>query len=59
MNICICMTESLCCTLEPSTTLQIKYTPTQFLKNQKKIENEKEKKRKKIVREKVIEMEPS
>ena len=31
--ICICITDSLCCTPETNTTLQINYTPKKFLKN--------------------------
>ena len=27
MDICICITDSLCCTLETNTTLQVNYTP--------------------------------
>ena len=37
MGICICITESLCCTPEIDTTLYINYTPIKnVLKNAKK-----------------------
>ena len=44
MDICICITESLCCTPETNTTLLIDYTPIynkKFFKrlNQEEIEN--------------------
>ena len=37
-NICICITDPLCCTTETNTTLQINYIPTEILKK-KQTEN--------------------
>ena len=36
MNVCICITESFCCTPETNTTLEINYTPTTFKKKKRK-----------------------
>ena len=37
--ICICVTDSLCCTAETNTTLYINYTPIKIKKKKKKLPN--------------------
>ena len=37
MDICICITDSLCCTAETNTTFKINYTPIIFFKATKKL----------------------
>ena len=40
MDICICITNSLCCTFEANTILSINYTPVKLEKKKKKEEEE-------------------
>ena len=39
VNICTCITDSLCCTPETNNILLINYTPINFFKKIKKIKN--------------------
>ena len=36
MDICICITDPLCCTPETNTTFYVNYMPIKFLKKEKK-----------------------
>ena len=38
-DICVCIAESLCCTVETNTTLQSNYTPIKNVKKEKKTVN--------------------